>query len=251
MVKLFGIEKNIDEVPHSPGVLWLRSREPVAYPDAMAAMEAHAEAIRQEGAPEIVWLLEHPALYTAGTSAKPGDLIEPGRLPVFPTGRGGQFTYHGPGQRVAYLMLDLARRGKDVRRFVRTIERWVIDALGALGVDGACREGRTGIWVPRPEKGQLREDKIAAIGIRVRRWVSFHGVSINADPDLGHYQGIVPCGILDQGVTSLADLGRLASMEALDGALMESFARYFSDSAETDAAGALNLPSSHMENRRL
>jgi lipoyl(octanoyl) transferase len=251
LVKLFGIEKNIDEIAHRPGVLWLRSREPVGYPDAVAAMEAHVEAIRQEGAPEIVWLLEHPPLYTAGTSAKPGDLIEPARLPVFHTGRGGQYTYHGPGQRVAYLMLDLGRRGRDVRRFVRTIESWVIDALGALGVDGACREGRTGIWVPRPEKGAFREDKIAAIGIRVRRWVSFHGVSINVDPDLGHYQGIVPCGILDQGVTSLADLGRPASMEGLDAALIEAFARYFSDSAETDAARVLNLPSSHMENRRL
>jgi lipoyl(octanoyl) transferase len=251
LVKLFGIEKNIDEIAHGPGVLWLRSREPVAYPDAVAAMESHVEAIRQEGAPEIVWVLEHPALYTAGTSAKPRDLIEPARLPVFQTGRGGQYTYHGPGQRIAYLMLDLGRRGKDVRRFVRTIERWVIDALGVLGVDGACREGRTGIWVPRPEKGQFREDKIAAIGIRVRRWVSFHGVSINVAPDLGHYRGIVPCGILDQGVTSLADLGRPASLEALDAALIESFARYFSDSAETDAAGVLNLPSSHMENRQL
>jgi lipoyl(octanoyl) transferase len=251
LVKLFGFEKNSDEISHGSGVLWLRSREPVAYPDAVAAMERHAEAIRREGAPDIIWLLEHPALYTAGTSAKPGDLLDPGRLPVFQTGRGGQYTYHGPGQRIAYLMLDLARRGKDVRRFVRGIEGWVIDALSGLGVGGACREGRTGIWVPRPEKGPLSEDKIAAIGIRVRRWVSFHGVSINVDPDLRHYAGIVPCGILDQGVTSLADLGRPASMEALDAALMSSFARHFSDSAETDAATLSNLPSSHMENRQL
>jgi lipoyl(octanoyl) transferase len=251
LVKLFGIDENFDEIPHSSGMPWLRSRAPVPYLDAVAAMERHVEAIRTGGAPELVWLLEHPALYTAGTSAKPGDLIEPERLPVFQTGRGGQYTYHGPGQRIAYLMLDLSRRGKDVRRFVRDIERWVIDALRQLGVEGACREGRTGIWVPRPEKGASAEDKIAAIGIRVRRWVSFHGVSINVDPDLAHYAGIVPCGILDQGVTSLADLGRPAPLTALDEALIAQFARHFSDSAETDAARSLNLASSHMENRGL
>ena len=168
---------------------------------------AYADAIHRDRAPEAVWLLEHPPLYTAGTSAKPDDLLVADSLPVFQTGRGGQFTYHGPGQRVAYLMLDLSRRGKDVRQFVRTIERWVIDALAEFGVKGICREGRTGIWVPRPEKGPLAEDKIAAIGIRIRRWVSFHGVSINVDPDLSHYDGIVACGVRDQGVTSLADLG--------------------------------------------
>jgi lipoyl(octanoyl) transferase len=251
LVKLFGFGKNFDEISDGPEVLWLRSREPVPYAEGVAAMEHHAEAIRADGAPEIVWLLEHPALYTAGTSAKPGDLLEPERLPVFQTGRGGQYTYHGPGQRVVYLMLDLARRGKDVRRFVRAIERWIIDALKQFGVDGACREGRTGIWVPRPDKSPLAEDKIAAIGIRVRRWVSFHGVSINVSPDLGHYAGIVPCGILDQGVTSLADLGRPASLADLDAALLQTFARHFSDSAETDAVFPLNLPSSHMERGRV
>jgi lipoyl(octanoyl) transferase len=162
------------------------------------------------------------------------DLLAPERLPVFQTGRGGQFTYHGPGQRVVYLMLDLGRRGRDVRQFVRTIERWVIAALLEVGVEARCREGRTGLWVARPEKGPFAEDKIAAIGIRVRHWVSFHGVSINVDPDLSHYDGIVACGIRDQGVTSLTDLGAKASMASLDAALAATFPRYFGPTFEMD-----------------
>lgn len=223
------------------------SAGPVPYLDAVAAMERRADAIHRGEAGEMVWLLEHPPLYTAGTSAKPGDLLAPDRLPVFQTGRGGQFTYHGPGQRIVYLMLDLSRRDKDVRRFVRSIEAWVIDTLASLGVAAACREGRTGIWVPRPEKGPLAEDKIAAIGIRVRRWVSFHGVSINVDPDLDHYEGIVACGIRDQGVTSLADLGANASMPDLDAALAAAFPRHFGSRPDKDPESKLDLPSSHPE----
>ncbi len=192
-------------------------------------MEAQVAAIGEGRAPELVWLLEHPPLYTAGTSSRPEDLIDAAGLPVYSTGRGGQFTYHGPGQRVVYLMLDLGRRGRDVRAFVRTLEAWLIDALGRLGVEGECRSGRTGIWVRRPEKGRGREDKIAAIGIRVRRWVSFHGVSVNLDPDLAHFAGIVPCGITDQGVTSLADLGRAVDMAALDEALLAAFPAHFGE----------------------
>ena len=203
-------------------------------------MERYADAIHRDNARETVWLLEHPPLYTAGTSAKPGDLLIADRFPVFQTGRGGQFTYHGPGQRVAYLMLDLSRRERDVRRFVRTIEGWIIDALAELGVEASCREGRTGIWVPRPEKGPLAEDKIAAIGIRIRRWVSFHGISINVDPDLGHYDGIVACGVRDQGVTSLTDLGGTASMEDMDAALAATFPRHFGPRSDI---GAANTPS--------
>ncbi|WP_088343154.1 MULTISPECIES: lipoyl(octanoyl) transferase LipB [Rhodomicrobium] len=227
---------------------WATSREPVPYEDAVAAMERRVDAIHRGEEGELVWLLQHPPLYTAGTSAKPEDLLDAQGLPVFQTGRGGQFTYHGPGQRIAYLMLDLSRRGKDVRRFVRDIERWVIDALGGLGVDATCRTGRTGIWVPRPEKGPLAEDKIAAIGIRVRRWVSFHGVSINVDPELTHYDGIVACGIRDQGVTSLTDLGKNASMDDLDTALASAFSRHFGSRAAPDPELDLNSPSSHPEN---
>jgi len=186
------------------------------------------EAIRHDGAREMIWLLEHPPIYTAGTSAKPQDLLAPARFPVFQTGRGGQYTYHGPGQRIIYLMLDLASRSKDVRHFVQQIEGWIINALGQLGVEGMTREGRTGIWVARPGKALHAEDKIAAIGIRVRRWVSFHGVSINVAPDLGHYDGINACGISDQGVTSLADLGKPSSMAELDRALADTFPKHFS-----------------------
>ncbi len=211
---------------HSP-IRWATSPDLVPYPDAVAIMEREVEAIRCGDASELVWLLQHPPIYTAGTSAKPGDLVEPDRLPVFQTGRGGQFTYHGPGQRIVYLMLDLAGRGKDVRGFIRQIESWIIDTLGALGVASCAREGRTGIWVPRPEKGPQAEDKIAAIGIRVRRWVSFHGVSINVSPQLDYYKGIVPCGIRDHGVTSLSDLGRNLPLLELDQALSASFMRHF------------------------
>lgn len=210
-----------------PGVAWRHSPGLVDYPAAVAAMEAHVAEIAQGRAPELAWLLEHPPLYTAGTSARPQDLLDAAGLPVYQTGRGGQFTWHGPGQRVVYLMLDLGARGRDVRAFVRQIEAWVIDALGILGVSARCRSGRTGLWVGRPDKGEDREDKIAAIGIRVRRWVSYHGLSINLSPDLAHFNGIVPCGISDQGVTSFADLGVCVDMARLDTALLDTFPRHF------------------------
>ena len=235
-------ERSGEKIDDPAPVFWIRSPGLVSYTDAVAAMERHADAIHRESAGEAVWLVEHPPLYTAGTSDKPDDLLIPDRLPVFQTGRGGQFTYHGPGQRVAYLMLDLSRRGKDVRQFVRTIEGWIVEALAELGVAGTCREGRTGIWVPRPEKGALAEDKIAAIGIRVRRWVSFHGVSINVDPDLGHYDGIVACGVRDQGVTSLADLGVNASMDDMDAALAATFPRHFGPISDIRPASPPSTP---------
>ncbi|TNC74994.1 lipoyl(octanoyl) transferase LipB [Rubellimicrobium roseum] len=209
-------------------VEWQHSEGLVPYPEALAVMEARAEAIARGEAPEMIWLLEHPPLYTSGTSAKPEDLKEPGRFPVFEARRGGQYTYHGPGQRVVYVMLDLDRRGRDVRRFVCALEGWVIDALSEFGVRGERREGRVGIWVTRPDKapnpdGSVREDKIAAIGIRLRRWVSFHGISINVEPDLTHFDGIVPCGISKHGVTSLVDLGLPVDMGDLDAALRRTF----------------------------
>ena len=204
-----------------PAMEWTTSPSPVAYEDAVAAMEARVEAIGAGEAGEWVWLLEHPPLYTAGTSADPAELLDPGRLPVFRTGRGGRYTYHGPGQRVAYVMVDLAPRGRDLRRFVRGLEDWVVAALADVGVTGERREGRVGIWVDR---GGGREDKIAAIGVRVRRWVTFHGIAINVDPDLGAYQGIVPCGVRGHGVTSLADLGIDAGMADVDEALRSRFA---------------------------
>lgn len=209
-------------------VEWIISDGPVAYPDALAAMEARAAAIRAGTAPEAIWLLEHPALYTAGTSADPADLIAPDRFPVYPAGRGGQYTYHGPGQRIAYVMLDIAARDRDVRAFVAQIEGWVIDALAEFNVTGETRCDRVGVWVARPDKPPLpdstpREDKIAAIGLRLRRWVSFHGVSINVDPDLSHFDGIVPCGIRGHGVTSLVDLGLPVTMSDLDVALRRTF----------------------------
>jgi lipoyl(octanoyl) transferase len=191
-------------------------------------MEARAAAIAEGRAGEAIWLCEHPPLYTAGTSARPEDLRESGRFPVFETRRGGQYTYHGPGQRVVYVMLDVGRRGRDVRRFVAALEGWVIAALGEFGVRGELREGRVGVWVARPEKpplpdGTPREDKIAALGIRLRRWVSFHGLAINVDPDLTHFDGIVPCGIEGHGVTSLVDLGLPVEMGDLDVALRRTF----------------------------
>jgi len=199
---------------------WIIAEAPVAYPDAVAEMERRVAAIRDGSAAEAVWLLEHPPLYTAGTSADPADLLDPGRLPVYPTGRGGQYTYHGPGQRVAYVMLDLRRRGMDLRGYVRDLENWVIATLAAFNVRGERRAGRVGVWVDR---GGGREDKIAAIGVRVRRWVSYHGISINVDPALEHYAGIVPCGIAEHGVTSLADLGLTASLADVDLALREAW----------------------------
>lgn len=204
-------------------VAWDVSDAPVGYPDAMARMDAHVEAIANGSEPERVWLLEHPPLYTAGTSSHDEDLVERERFPVFKTGRGGQYTYHGPGQRVAYVMLDLKRRGGDVRAFVAALEQWVIDTLDQFNVRGERREDRVGVWVKRGD----REDKIAAIGIRVRHWVTFHGISINVEPDLSHFGGIVPCGIREHGVTSLVDLGLPVSMADLDVALKKTFAPIF------------------------
>ena len=214
-----------------PAVEWRVEPGLLAYPDALAAMEARAEAIRAGTAPEQVWLVEHPPLYTAGTSARPSDLIEPDRFPVFAAGRGGEYTYHGPGQRVAYVMLDLKRRREDVRAFIAALEDWIIGALAAFNVRGERREDRVGVWVVRPDRppigGTPAEDKIAAIGIRLRKWVSFHGISINVEPDLGHFSGIVPCGISGYGVTSLVDLGLPVTMADVDVALKASFERIF------------------------
>jgi lipoyl(octanoyl) transferase len=207
---------------------WRVAEGPVPYPEAVAFMEERAAQVRAGTAPQTVWLLEHPPLYTAGTSAKPEDLIDRDGLPVYASGRGGQYTYHGPGQRVAYAMLDLRPRGADVRRFVRDLEEWVIRALSRFDVKGERREGRVGIWVVRRESGfGAGEDKIAAIGVRLRHWISFHGVSLNVDPDLSHYAGIVPCGIREHGVTSLARFGVHVSMNEVDRALRDSFADVF------------------------
>jgi lipoyl(octanoyl) transferase len=209
-------------------VEWLISHKPVPYQDAIAAMEARVAKIAAGQAPEQVWLLEHPALYTSGTSAKAADLLDP-RFPVIASGRGGQLTYHGPGQRVAYVMLDLKRRRPDVRTYVAALERWIIRALAAFDVAGERREDRVGVWVRRPDKGPGFEDKIAAIGVRVRRWVSFHGIAVNVAPDLAHFAAIVPCGVSDPryGVTSLADLGRPVSMAEFDMALRRAFDEVF------------------------
>ncbi len=210
---------DIIDTPAGP-VEWAVSDAPVPYEAALAAMEARVAAIREGLAPELIWLLEHPPLYTAGTSARAADLLDP-RFPVHTAGRGGQYTYHGPGQRVVYLMLDLARRGRDVRAFVCRMEDWVIATLARCNVRGEIRDGRVGVWVPRPDQGPGREDKIAAIGVRVRHWVTFHGLSLNVDPDLSHYGGIVACGIQETeatpyGVTSLTDLGLTATLPEID-----------------------------------
>jgi lipoyl(octanoyl) transferase len=212
----------------SPPVEWRVTDSQVAYEAAVAEMERRAEAIAGGRADELVWLIEHPPLYTAGTSAKPGDVTGTG-FPVFQTGRGGQTTYHGPGQRIAYVMLDLRRRAPDVRRFVASLEEWIIRTLAAFNVRGERREDRIGVWVRRPDKGDGREDKIAALGIRVQRWVTLHGIAINVEPDLTHFTGIVPCGVSDQryGVTSLADLGHTASMTDVDMALRREFEALF------------------------
>jgi lipoyl(octanoyl) transferase len=211
----------------SAAVEWVVADHPVDYPDAVAEMEARVAAIAAGSAPERIWLVEHPPLYTAGTSAKQEDLLEPARFPVFASGRGGQYTYHGPGQRVAYVMLDLGRRGRDVRHFVATLEAWVIETLGAFNLRGERREDRVGVWLRRPDKGLEAEDKIAAIGIRVRRWVSFHGVAINVDPDLTHFDGIVPCGVRGHGITSLVDMGQIISMPEFDSVLRAKFEQHF------------------------
>jgi len=213
-----------------PPVEWAVSETRVPYSDAVAAMEARAAAIAKGEAGELIWLLEHDALYTAGTSAKAEDLIAPDRLPVFETGRGGEYTYHGPGQRVAYVMLDLTKRGRDARKFVRDLEDWIITTLDAFNVKGERRCGRVGVWVDRTESGgPEREDKVAAIGIRLRRWVSFHGIALNVEPDLDDFTGITPCGIADPryGVTSLVDLGLPVTMEDADMALKAAFEAVF------------------------
>ena len=206
---------------------WITASGLTGYDDAVAFMEARVAAIHDGRAGELVWLVEHPPLYTAGTSARDGDLLD-ARFPVHATGRGGQYTYHGPGQRIVYVMLDLNRRGRDVRAFVGRLEAWVIAALGDFGVAGVIRDGRVGVWVPRPDKpplpdGSTRDDKIAAIGVKLRRWVSFHGIAINVEPDLSHYGGIVPCGISGHGITSLVDLGLPVGMADLDLALRRNF----------------------------
>ncbi|MDZ4381781.1 MAG: lipoyl(octanoyl) transferase LipB [Parvibaculum sp.] len=222
MVKPLPLAGEIMEAPE-----WRISSLPVPYGEAVAEMEARVEAIAEGRARELVWLLEHPPLYTAGTSADARDLIDPKRFPVFKTGRGGQYTYHGPGQRVAYVMLDLNQRGKDVRAFVRGLEQWIVGALGEFGVPAGVREGRVGVWVERKGPGWSREDKIAAIGVKVRKWVSFHGISLNVEPELDHFSGIVPCGIAEHGVTSLVDLGVPATMDEADAALKTHFRRLF------------------------
>ena len=211
---------------------WRISDGAVPYAEALAVMEGRVADIRAGRARELVWLLEHPSLYTAGTSAKPHDLLQPMRFPVHVAGRGGQYTYHGPGQRVVYAMLDLRARRQDVRRFVFDLEEWTLRTLARFGVTAERRTGRVGVWVARPDKptlpdGSAREDKIAAVGVRIRHWVSFHGLSINVEPDLSHYAGIVPCGIADHGVTSLVDLGLPVSLAELDIALAETFDEVF------------------------
>jgi lipoyl(octanoyl) transferase len=207
-------------------VEWVQLEGLQPYQETLAAMEQRAALVAAGEAPEAVWLLEHPALYTGGTSAQPEDLLN-ARFPVYAAGRGGQYTYHGPGQRVAYVMLDLTKRGRDIRCLVKGLEQWVIDTLAAHNITGERREGRVGVWVQRYDKGIGREDKIAAIGVRVRKWVTFHGISLNIDPDLSHYDGIVPCGITDQGVTSFEDLGQIVSMAEVDSVMRAAFEAIF------------------------
>jgi lipoyl(octanoyl) transferase len=208
---------------------WAVSTHLVDYAAAVSAMEARVARIAAGGARELIWLLEHPPIYTAGTSAREQDLITPNRFPVHRTGRGGQYTYHGPGQRVVYVMLDLRRRGGDVRAFVEALEQWIIATLSAVGVKGVLRDGRIGVWVERPTRGNGAEDKIAALGIRVRRSISYHGLSINVAPALNHFDGIVPCGISAFGVTSLQDLGIAADMAVVDRALQTTFGNVFDE----------------------
>jgi lipoyl(octanoyl) transferase len=207
-------------------VEWRFSDEEIPYEEALSFMEQRVREIRAGTAKECIWLLEHPPLYTAGTSANRKDLIDPERFPVYDAGRGGQYTYHGPGQRIAYVMLDLAKRGRDIRKFVHNLEEWVIQTLATFNITGERRDGRVGIWVDR---GMGREDKIGAIGVRVRKWVTFHGISINVEPDLSHFEGIVPCGITEHGVTSLQDLGVWITMQEVDSLLMTCFDAVFDD----------------------
>ncbi len=208
-------------------VEWLISDKKIDYQSAIDFMQKRVEAIKQGKAKELIWLLEHPPLYTAGTSAKEKDLLNPNKFEIFQSSRGGQYTYHGTGQRVIYVMLDLNKRKKDIRLFVKMLETWVINTLSAFNIKGEIKEGRIGVWVERPEKGINSEEKIAAIGVRISKWVSFHGISINISPDLSHYNGIVPCGINNHGVTSFEDLGHLTSMEQVDIILREEFEKIF------------------------
>jgi lipoyl(octanoyl) transferase len=249
---------DLDTETQAGTVEWRVSNALVPYERAVAEMEARIAAIHEGRARELVWLVEHPPLYTAGTSAVETDLLEPGRLPVFKTGRGGQYTYHGPGQRVVYVMLDLKKRGPDVRKFVVTLEEWLIRTLAAFNVRGERRDDRIGVWVRRPEKGDGFEDKIAAIGIRVKQWVTLHGLALNVDPDLTHFAGIVPCGVSEQryGVTSLADLGLRVSMPELDSVLRREFEGLFGatvdqavGSSENDRPGSRSLSSSALPSR--
>ncbi|MBC8131220.1 MAG: lipoyl(octanoyl) transferase LipB [Rhizobiaceae bacterium] len=228
--------ERFEAAPGSPPVLWVVASGLTDYEEAVAFMETRVADIASGAAPETVMLVEHPPLYTAGTSALPGDLVEPARFPVHATGRGGEYTYHGPGQRVAYVMLDLKRRRQDVRAFVSALETWIIGTLGDLQVRGERREDRVGVWVRRPERaplwnGSMAEDKIAAIGIRVRRWVTFHGISLNVDPDLSHFSGIVPCGVREHGVTSLVELGLPVAMTDVDVFLRQRFEDVFGETA--------------------
>ena len=227
---------------------WSVSDAAVGYVEAVAAMEARAAAIAAGAAPELVWLLEHPPLYTSGTSARPDDLID-ARFPLYASGRGGQLTYHGPGQRVAYAMLDLRRRAPDVRRYVANLEEWIIRTLATFDVVGERRDDRIGVWVRRPDKGAGHEDKIAAIGIRLKRWVSLHGIALNVAPDLGHFAGIVPCGVADPryGVTSLADLGRSVTMAEVDAALRRAFEGLFGPTVAAAAPTLANLRDGEIE----
>ena len=217
-------------------VEWIVADGPVDYPTALATMKDRAAAIARGDAAEAVWLVEHPSLYTAGTSAAAGDLLDARRFPVFEAGRGGEYTYHGPGQRVAYLMLDLKARGRDVRCLVQGLEGWIIDTLAAFNVTGEIRDGRIGVWVKQPGR-QGGESKIAAIGVRVSKWVTTHGIALNVSPDLSHYDGIVPCGISDRGVTSLEDLGQLVSMPEADMALRTAFERRFGRTSDARKDG--------------
>jgi len=212
-----------DQLP----VEWLIGNNPIPYPFALDFMKKRAQDIAKGEANELIWLLEHPPLYTAGTSARQTDLLEPEKFPIFEAGRGGQYTYHGPGQRVAYVMLDLTKRQRDIRALVKSLQAWIIATLANHNIKGEIREDRIGVWVKRPERGKNCEDKIAAIGVRVSRWVSFHGISLNIAPDLSHYNGIVPCGISDYGVTSFEDLGHIISLEEVDISLKEAFEKQF------------------------
>ena len=220
-------------------VQWAVSKEPVDYLEAVRAMEARVDDIGGGRASELIWLLEHPAIYTAGTSARDDDLLAPQRFPVYRTGRGGQLTYHGPGQRVVYVMLDVKKRTGDVRKFVGLLEQWLITTLAQFGVIGETRTDRVGVWTLRPELGPMVEDKIAAVGIRIRRWVSFHGLSLNISPDLEHFSGIVPCGVSEHGVTSLADLGIDVTMQEVDAALAQTFEDLVGSIDRVDAQKAL------------